>query len=319
MILTITPNPAVDTTYHTGAITLGTSHRVPAAHSRAGGKGLNVARVCHQLGHDVLALATAGGDSGAEFSHELDVSGVPHQLISVSSDMRRSIALVEVGSGRTTVFNEIGSPLEEQEWAHLTGAVRALATEAQCLVGAGSLPGGVSSGTPGTTPAGNATRDGFYAECVRIAHDAGIPAIIDATGTALLLAAEAGAELVKPNREELAEATGLDDPLAGAFHLLDLGAKMVLVSLGEDGMFGVSSDDRVPLFARLATPLVGNPTGAGDAAVAAAAVCLAAGNCERETILRLATAWSAAAVLAPVAGDVAGDIAALESAVLFSR
>ncbi|MDJ0334554.1 hexose kinase [Salinibacterium sp. G-O1] len=311
MILTITPNPAVDMTYHADSLTLGESHRVPAAHSRAGGKGLNVARVCHQLGHSVLALATVGGDSGAEFSHELTTSGVPHELIRVASSMRRSIALVEVGSGRTTVVNEIGSPMDESEWATLTESVRALASGARCLVGAGSLPG-ANSGS-------NATRDSFYAGCVEAAHVLGIPAIIDATGTALLLAASAGADLLKPNRVELAEATGLEDPLAGAERLLDLGARMVLVSLGEDGMFGVSSDDREPLFARLAMPLVGNPTGAGDAAVAAAAVCLSTGNRERETILRMATAWSAAAVLAPVAGSVGGDIAALEAEVIFSR
>ncbi|MEO7147503.1 MAG: hexose kinase [Terrimesophilobacter sp.] len=316
MILTVTPNPAVDMTYHAGEITLGASHRVPAAHSRAGGKGLNVARVCHQLGHSVFALATVGGDSGAEFSHELASSGVQHQLVPVSSGMRRSIAIVEAGSGRTTVINEVGSPLDEHEWARLIEAVRGRATEANCLVGAGSLPGAAASGS---TPTDRETRDHFYAECVSIAHAAGIPAIIDATGRALLLAAEAGADLLKPNRDELADATGFDDPIAGAAHLLDLGAQAVIVSLGEEGMFGVSSDDRAPSYARLATPLIGNPTGAGDAAVAAAAVCLAAGNRDREAILRLATAWSAAAVLAPVAGDVAGDLSALEHAVQLRR
>lgn len=316
MILTITPNPAVDMTYHASAITLGTSHRVPAARSRAGGKGLNVARVCHQLGHPAFALATVGGDSGAEFSHELARSGVQHQLVPVSSEMRRSIAFVEAGSGRTTVMNEVGSPLDEEEWARLIDAVRVRTADATCLVGAGSLPGAAASGS---TPVDSDTRDSFYAECVSLAHAAGIPAIIDATGRALLLAAEAGADLLKPNRDELAEATGIDDPIAGAAHLLDLGAQAVIVSLGEEGMFGVSTLDRAPSFARLATPLIGNPTGAGDAAVAAAAVCLAAGNRDRESILRLAVAWSAAAVLAPVAGDVAGDLDALENAVLLSR
>jgi fructose-1-phosphate kinase PfkB-like protein len=72
------------------------------------------------------------------------------------------------------------------------------------------------------------------------------------------------------------------------------------------------------LAARLPGRLPGNPTGAGDAAVAAAAVCLAAGVTDTAELLRLATAWSAAAVLAPVAGEVAGDLAQLKAAVLIT-
>jgi len=58
------------------------------------------------------------------------------------------------------------------------------------------------------------------------------------------------------------------------------------------------------LHARLDTPLAGNPTGAGDAAVAACAVLMDAGIRDPEQILRRATAWSAAAVLMPLAGEI---------------
>jgi tagatose 6-phosphate kinase len=53
----------------------------------------------------------------------------------------------------------------------------------------------------------------------------------------------------------------------------------------------------------LAEPLSGNPTGAGDAAVAALAAGLSLGRAPRDT-LRDAVAWSAAAVLHPVAGHI---------------
>jgi fructose-1-phosphate kinase PfkB-like protein len=56
--------------------------------------------------------------------------------------------------------------------------------------------------------------------------------------------------------------------------------------------------------ARLPEALSGNPTGAGDAGVAAAAVALAEGITEPREILRRATAWSAAAVLMPAAGEI---------------
>lgn len=54
---------------------------------------------------------------------------------------------------------------------------------------------------------------------------------------------------------------------------------------------------------RLAEPLHGNPTGAGDAAVAALAAGLATGATARDMV-QAAVAWSAAAVLEPVAGQV---------------
>ncbi|MEO7006940.1 MAG: hexose kinase [Terrimesophilobacter sp.] len=302
MILTVTPNPAVDLTFTVPALILGDTQRVDAARSRAGGKGVNVARVAHQLGHPVLVVAPVGGHNGIEFARELEASGLPHDLVSVSSATRRSVALVETETGRTSVLNERGAALRDTDWTALTDRIRLRIDEATCLVGSGSLP--------------PEAHEGFYADLVGIGRSAGIPVLIDASGAALLAAARVGADVLKPNRKELAEATGLSDPLDGASLLLDAGAALVLVSLGEDGMFAMAAADREPLFARLPAPLAGNPTGAGDAAVAAAAVCYSDKVTDRSVILRLATAWSAAAVRSPVAGEVAGNLAELEATVL---
>ena len=68
MILTVTLNPAVDMTITVDAVHLGETHRVDTARFRAGGKGLNVARVAHAQGEAVLALAPSGGASGAEMN-----------------------------------------------------------------------------------------------------------------------------------------------------------------------------------------------------------------------------------------------------------
>ena len=304
MILTVTPNPAIDLTYTVPALALGNTQRVAAARSRAGGKGVNVARVAHQLSLAVFVVAPVGGHSGLEFARELETSGLPHELVPVRAATRRSVALVETDSGRTSVLNERGVALRQTDWTALAGCIRRHVGEATCLVGSGSLPPDAD--------------DGFYADLVGIGRDAGMPVLIDASGAALLAAARAGADVLKPNRRELAEATGVSSPIDGAAQLLDAGARLVLVSLGEEGMFAMTAADREPLFARLPAPIIGNPTGAGDAAVAAAAACFSAGITERAVILRRATAWSAAAVRSPVAGEVAGDLAELEAAVVLS-
>jgi 1-phosphofructokinase family hexose kinase len=301
MILTVTPNPAIDLTWHVDRLTPGATHRVSTAASRAGGKGLNAARVLHQAGHEVLALATAGGVTGDELRADLAASGVPHRVVPTSAPTRRSLAIVDDADGETSILNELGAPLSPTESTALADAI------------SGSLP-------PGFGP------EELGALVARLVSD-GVPVVVDTSGLGILAAARAGADALKPNREELADATGLDDPVEGARSLLDLGARLVLVSLGADGLLVVGRGG-APLRARLPRALHGNATGAGDAAVAAIAVALAAGDdlasttdaadLARSDLARRATAWSASAVLMPLAGELSPDHAALADDVLLT-
>ncbi len=320
MIVTVTPNPALDLTWHVDRIVPGGTHRADAGVARAGGKGLNVARVAHAQGAGVLALTTSGGATGSEFADELASSGVPHTLIPVQAATRRSIALVDEHLGDTTIVNERGANPSDAEWAELRDAVaRSLAPERtrddaggsgraarrrrNVLVISGSLPPGAP--------------DDLLPTLIRIGRDAGAIVIADTSGPALLAAAEAGATVLKPNAAELAEATGIADPLSGACALLNRGAGIVLLSQGADGMLAITADEIVR--ARLAEPLAGNPTGAGDAGVAACAVLLSQGVTDPEALLRRATAWSAAAVLMPLAGEIHESWPALEAALILDR
>ncbi|MBT8160059.1 hexose kinase [Arthrobacter sp. GN70] len=307
-VVTVTPNPAIDISYHVAGITPGASHRVESPISRAGGKGLNVARVVHQLGYPALALATAGGTTGAELATDLRASGVPHRLVPVAAETRRSIALVDTVGGETSIFNELGKPLEPAEWQALAAAVVESLESGKrtgVIVASGSLPPGAPAD--------------FYPAIVRLAHDAGIPAVADTSGPAIIAAARAGADLLKPNHHELLEATGESDLEAAAKRLIGEGAKTVLVSAGAEGMFAFHHAAPGGYWsARLPEALSGNPTGAGDAAVAAAAVVLAAGNPDIRTMLRKATAWSAAAVLMPAAGEISPLYADLEQQLILN-
>ncbi|GGM36301.1 1-phosphofructokinase family hexose kinase [Microbacterium saperdae] len=303
MILTVTPNPALDLTWHVDQLRIGDTHRADAGAVRAGGKGLNVARVAHAEGAVVRAITTAGGRSGEEFAEELGRSGVPHSLVRVAQDTRRSIAIVDEALGDTTIVNERGLNPSDQEWADLLAAVVDALPSARVLVISGSLPPGAP--------------DGFLPLLIAVAKDAGVPVIVDTSGPALLRAAAAGASVLKPNRAELAEATGITDPVDGARALLARGAELVLLSLGAAGMLAVTASELV--HARLDEPLAGNPTGAGDAAVAACAVLYAEGERDPELILRRAAAWSAAAVLMPLAGDISPQWPTLAAQLRVSR
>ncbi|MET0714826.1 MAG: hexose kinase [Mycetocola sp.] len=294
MILTVTANPALDSTITLDRLDIGESHRVPPAVTRAGGKGINVARVLLQKGVETLAVAPVGEDDFDEF--ERDLGDIPSLLLPVPGRARRSTAIVEQ-SGRTTVLNESGRTLPAETWEQVVNAVRSRLGHTGCLVISGSIPPGAP--------------ESLVADLIALGRHAGIPTIADASGDYLLSAAAAGATLLKPNRRELAEATGERDPLAGARALQAAGADLVLVSLGEDGMMAVPRHGAV-LRARLDVVIAGNPTGAGDAAVAGAASLVDSGILDIRTLLSRATAWGAAAVLEPQAGSIHPDCDELE-------
>ncbi|PQZ93013.1 ribokinase [Arthrobacter sp. MYb227] len=291
MILTITPNPAVDETYSLAQLDVGGTNRVDAPLRRAGGKGLNVARVAYSQGLPVIALAPIGGGNGEVFARELVSSGLRHELIPVMAETRRSFAMVEQDSGRTTVVNERGGALNDDEWALIRQSIiELLDSGVTVLAASGSLPEGADPD--------------FYPWCVRQAAARGIPSIIDTSGAALLAAARAGATVLKPNHHELAEVTGTDSLAAGAKVLLEAGAQHVYASAGEDGLVHFAAASPGQWFsAKLPEPLIGNPTGAGDSVVAAIATGLHNGEDHDTQILPRAAAWSASAVLMPTAGE----------------
>jgi len=65
LILTVTLTLAVDVTYGVDRIRTGETTRVSTVEHRAGGKGVNVARVLHELGQEVAVCGFAGGSRGS--------------------------------------------------------------------------------------------------------------------------------------------------------------------------------------------------------------------------------------------------------------
>ncbi|WP_328618353.1 1-phosphofructokinase family hexose kinase [Amycolatopsis sp. NBC_00355] len=278
MILTVTPNTALDVTYTVDGLRPDGVHRVREVRSRAGGKGINVARVLHALGADVRAVATAGGATGSAVAADLGAAGVPAELVPIAGETRRTTTVLG-DDGSVTLLNEPGPALSAAEWRLLADAVRRHAPEV--LVCSGSLPPGAPSGAYASLLTGTS--------------------VLDTSGAALLAGLAARPAVVKPNAEELREVTGLDDPVAAAGELRRAGAGAVVVSLGADGLLAVTGSGT--WHATPSTALRGNSTGAGDAVVAA----LALGLSRREAwpgILRRAVALSGAAVLGPLAGDI---------------
>ncbi|WP_235531424.1 1-phosphofructokinase family hexose kinase [Phycicoccus sp. Soil748] len=316
VVLTVTPNPALDVTYDVERLVPHASHRVLAVREVAGGKGLNVAGVLRCCAVPVLATGAVGGPAGEQLRADLDARGVTHRFARSCAPTRRTTTVVSLADGDATAFNEPGAAWPVEAWSALVQHVADLVDQhpVRVLVASGSLPPARSEGSHPGADGAPSFADHAYADLTRVAHDAGLPVVVDASRAALLGALAAGPDVVKPNVHELREATGVQDPLEGAKALQRKGARHVVVSLGAEGVLAVAPDGTV-VRAGLGEHLRGNPTGAGDAAVAAIAAGLARGTAWDEC-LRDAVAWSAAAVLQPTAGVVdPADIDRLRAAV----
>lgn len=298
MILTLTPNPALDVTYTVEHVRPRDEHRVQQVRTAAGGKGVNVARVLAQLGIDAAVTGPLGGATGAHLQELLThVDLIGQAWTPIDGETRRTLTVVdEVGA---TGFNEPGPRLSAPEIATLRTDLLGLLLHpdppeapVEAVTISGSLP-------PGMAP-------GDLSGLVRAAVTHDRPVLVDTSGPALLEAARAGATVLKPNAAEALRATGTSTPLAAAAALAELGPPVVVCSLGGDGMLGLeqSAHGRRAWRARLPEPLPGNPTGAGDAVVAVLATCLLRDRTSVPDALTRAVAIGAGAVARPVAGEV---------------
>jgi 1-phosphofructokinase len=285
MILTVTPNPSVDRTVLVDGVARGAVNRARSIRVDPGGKGVNVSRALTAHGMPTTALLPLGGPEGHVLQALLADAGVSVVGVPIAATTRSNIAIIEP-DGTTTKVNEPGPALQPGEREQLlAAAIRLLEQEPDWLVCSGSLPPGVDAG--------------FYAELVTQAHRHGVPVAVDTTGTALTLAAQAGADLLKPNEEELAQATGrtlrtLGDVTAAADELRAPHAQVV-VSLGSRGALLVADSGSV--LARAATEgrTPASTVGAGDALLAGF---LHAGSHDAAA-LAVGVAWGTAAVYLP--------------------
>ncbi|WP_329339531.1 1-phosphofructokinase family hexose kinase [Streptomyces sp. NBC_01352] len=287
MILTVTLNTALDITYRVRSLRPHTSHRVTDVTERPGGKGVNVARVLAALGHEATVTGFAGGATGRAVQDRLTTAeGVLDALVPVTGATRRTIAVVDEHTGDTTQLNEPGPTVTPAEWSAFQEAYEALVPSASAVALCGSLPPGVPVGA--------------YAGLVRTAKAAGVPVLLDTSGEALRRGVAARPDIVKPNADELAELTGSHDPLRATQDARRRGARSVIASLGPEGLLALTPEGRWR--ATPPTRVHGNPTGAGDSAVAG----LLSGLVEDlpwPSRLARAVALAAATVVAPVAGE----------------
>jgi tagatose 6-phosphate kinase len=184
VIVTVTLNPALRVGYEAERVSRGAANEVSRVSYRAGGRGLAVAKVLHTFGHEVVAAGLVGGSSGEVIRDELARAGVATQFTRINGESRRILEITDAADGTVTTFGEPAPFITTEELGRLAADYRALMADATAAVLCGSLPDGLPAET--------------YGSLASYAAEAGVPVVLDASGSALRHAVSRRPALVIP-------------------------------------------------------------------------------------------------------------------------
>ena len=293
MILTVTLNTSIDKLYLMTGIQPETVMRVKEVHNTAGGKGLNVSRIAGKLGEQVAATGFVGGFNGKYLESLVDTPLVRCAFTHVEAETRSCINCWDLSDGKSTEYLEPGAPVTAED------VERFLADFDRELAGADvvTISGSIPAGAP----------EEIYCDLIRRCRQAGIPVLVDTSGSRLISAVKELPSLIKPNEDEIAQLTGrsFSGREEAARALMDLhqaGIPWVVLSLGADG--ALLACDKGVFHGRPPRITPRNTVGCGDSMVAGFAVGFARHLSMAETF-RMALAVSAASALSLFTGDFA--------------
>ena len=258
MIYTITLNPALDKEYIVPKLSTNKVLRSSSIQIDYGGKGFNVSRMLASFGTASIAVGFIGGATGEILRDGMEGMGIRTDFVEVSGETRTNVSVVSSDDEQYIKVNEPGPTISQEETNKLISKIRDLVQQGDWWVMAGSLPPG--------------TKTDMYAQIISLINAGGAKAILDTSGMPLKLGCSAGPFLIKPNIEEAAQATGLiSDTHANLNKMIEVmhnvGVVNIILSAGKEGAI-LSNGERqwVGMPPKIEEK---NPTGAGDAMLAA--------------------------------------------------
>jgi len=256
MILTVTANPTIDRVYIIEDFEIGKVMRCDSVSRSAGGKGINVARVCQILGCDTAAMGFVGGYTGEFIKSEVEKQGIKNLFTEIAGETRTCVNISDK-SGKSGEILETGPEVTKEEKDRFVAELTENIKGYDIICVSGSMPRGLDCE--------------FYKELVKIAKGQGKKIIVDTSGKALEEILSAKPYMVKPNNDELSILMNKDiktdaEIKEALFFLLEKGIEVPFISLGKDG--AVALVDGVCY--KFSTPQVEvvNAVGSGDSAVA---------------------------------------------------
>lgn len=284
-ILTVTLNPALDTTTSVPRLEPQRKLRCSPAILHPGGGGANVSRAIRELGGSSRAFVALGGHTGHQYLDLLRAAGVECIDHTLSGETRASMTVMEEETGLHYRFVLPGPPQESRQGEEILAELgRIIAGGVGYVVASGSLLPGIA--------------EDFYARLGDVVRWHNAKLILDTHGAALKQGLAGRPFLIRLNQleaEELAaETPARSAPADVATQLVAAGAADVAVfAMGERGSLVTTRDAQFTIAPPEVT--VHSMVGAGDSYVAAMTLALARGW-SLESANRFGVAAAASAV-----------------------
>ncbi len=252
MIYTLTLNPAVDYYITVDGFKPGVVNRTKGEKINFGGKGINVSFVLNEFGIKSICLGFVGGFTGDALENHLRQNGIDCDFVKVAGTTRINVKLND------TDINSAGPDISDTELQQLYKKLDNLKKD-DFLVLSGSVP--------------KSLPQNIYETILEHLKNKGIKFVVDAEKDLLLNTLKYKPFLIKPNHHELGQIFGVeivdfDTALIYAKKLADMGAKNVLVTLGELGAVLVCENGETHTQAAPKGKVI-SAVGAGDSAIAA--------------------------------------------------
>jgi 1-phosphofructokinase len=266
MIITLTPNTAIDYTLQVPGFALNSTLRASATAWGMGGKAADVSWILGKLGVPTRALGFAAGANGARMEAMQRERGVETDFVWVGGETRLNAVIVVPGEGQSTITSSSLS-VSPEHLSEFAARFQEALKDATCVVMGGSLPKGVPLE--------------FYGEAIARTHERNVPVIFDSSGPSLVAGVKSGPDLIKPNLAELGDLLG-DQPVSrrevqqAAIRLRNEFGVHVIVTSGEEGAIAVFGE-RMYAIDPVSVP-VASAAGAGDGVLAGMALAYSRGE-----------------------------------------
>lgn len=256
MILTVTLNPCIDKSSQAEKLKPESKLRCTEVVNEPGGGGINVSKALKKLETASVALFPSGGHNGDMLCSLLREEAIEFHAVDTKVETRENWIVLETSTNNQFRFTFPGRAVHQDTMITLVDHIRSFSPS--YVIASGSLPPGLP--------------DYFYGLIVKNAKAVGARCIVDTSGPALQALQGKGAYLIKPNIGELCKMLNVEwlgkneVPDAAQQAIRDGFAELIAVSMGADGAWLISSDEKH--FATAPKVEKKSTVGAGDSMVA---------------------------------------------------
>lgn len=240
--------------------------RAESAEVRAGGKGIDAARVAQSLNRKAPLAVLMGNRDVTEYCRLLAAEDIAFKYTTYHGSIRVATMYMEKDSPTITIVNEEGPTIGKEDWSTFLSEVGRELAPGEIVACMGSFPHGVSQES--------------IAELIAMVHHSGSLLLMDTTPHYLSFGLSSGVDIVSPNLDEaeaVINATTEDfftgDTLHGqeraekaALKLCEMGAKIAIVHAGALGA-AVAHSRRVDFVSSPNVSVISS-VGAGDSLAA---------------------------------------------------